>query len=78
MKSCLSLAALVEGRAITTIEGLARGDELHPLQAAFIEHDAFRCGKRDIGPARNRALLMGGAASMMIAWGILSSAIPVA
>ena len=44
VKSCLSLAALVEGREITTIEGLAQGDELHPLQAAFIEHDAFQCG----------------------------------
>lgn len=43
-KSCLSLAALVEGREITTIEGLAQGDELHPLQAAFIERDAFQCG----------------------------------
>jgi aerobic-type carbon monoxide dehydrogenase small subunit (CoxS/CutS family) len=36
-----SLAALVEGREITTIEGLAQGDQLHPLQAAFIERDAF-------------------------------------
>jgi xanthine dehydrogenase YagT iron-sulfur-binding subunit len=44
VKSCLSLAALVEGRDITTIEGLAQGDALHPLQAAFIEHDAFQCG----------------------------------
>src|SRR3712207_1886847 len=44
VKSCLSLAALVEGREITTIEGLAQGDELHPLQAAFIDHDAFQCG----------------------------------
>lgn len=44
MKSCLSLAALVDGRAITTIEGLARGEQLHPLQAAFIERDAFQCG----------------------------------
>lgn len=43
-KSCLSLAALVEGREITTIEGLAQGDQLHPLQAAFIERDAFQCG----------------------------------
>src|SRR5687768_6801227 len=42
--SCLSLAALVEGREITTIEGLAQGDELHPLQMAFIERDAFQCG----------------------------------
>src|SRR5256886_14839912 len=44
VKSCLSLAALVEGREITTIEGLARGEELHPLQAAFIERDGFQCG----------------------------------
>ncbi len=44
VKSCLSLAALVEGREITTIEGLAQGDELHRLQAAFIERDAFQCG----------------------------------
>ena len=44
VKSCLSLAALVEGREITTIEGLARGEQRHPLQAAFIERDAFQCG----------------------------------
>jgi len=44
VKSCLSLAALVEGREIMTIEGLAQGEELHPLQAAFIERDAFQCG----------------------------------
>jgi xanthine dehydrogenase YagT iron-sulfur-binding subunit len=44
VKSCLSLAALVDGREITTIEGLARGDELHPLQKAFIERDGFQCG----------------------------------
>ncbi|MGE0257982.1 MAG: (2Fe-2S)-binding protein [Alphaproteobacteria bacterium] len=44
VKSCLSLAALVEGREITTIEGLAAGERLHPLQAAFIERDAFQCG----------------------------------
>jgi len=44
VKSCLSLAALDEGRAITTIEGLAEGEQLHPLQAAFIERDAFQCG----------------------------------
>jgi xanthine dehydrogenase YagT iron-sulfur-binding subunit len=44
VKSCLSLAALVDGRDIQTIEGLAQGEELHPLQAAFIERDAFQCG----------------------------------
>ncbi|MGH6693343.1 MAG: (2Fe-2S)-binding protein [Gammaproteobacteria bacterium] len=44
VKACLSLAALVDGREITTIEGLAQGDALHPLQAAFVERDAFQCG----------------------------------
>src|SRR2546427_7823316 len=44
VKSCLSLAALVDGREITTIEGLATDGRLHALQAAFIEHDAFQCG----------------------------------
>lgn len=44
VKSCLSFAALVEGREITTIEGLGQGGQLHPLQAAFIERDAFQCG----------------------------------
>ena len=44
VKSCLSLAALAEGREITTIEGLAQGEQLHPLQTAFIERDGFQCG----------------------------------
>ena len=42
--SCLTLAAAVKDRAITTIEGLAQDGELHPMQAAFIECDAFQCG----------------------------------
>jgi xanthine dehydrogenase YagT iron-sulfur-binding subunit len=42
--SCLALAVLVDGAEITTIEGVADGDNLHPLQAAFLEHDAFQCG----------------------------------
>jgi xanthine dehydrogenase YagT iron-sulfur-binding subunit len=42
--ACLTLALTCEGRAVTTIEGLAEGDELHPMQQAFIEHDAFQCG----------------------------------
>ena len=42
--SCLTLAARCEGKAIGTIEGLAGGGELHPVQTAFIEHDAFQCG----------------------------------
>lgn len=44
INSCLTLAVMQEGAAITTIEGLAQGDELHPMQAAFIKHDGFQCG----------------------------------
>ena len=42
--SCLTLAATAEGREVTTVEGLAKGDELHPVQAAFIKYDGFQCG----------------------------------
>jgi len=42
--SCLSLAVMHEGKKITTIEGLANGDALHPMQEAFIKHDGFQCG----------------------------------
>ena len=42
--SCLTLAATCEGREATTVEGLAKGEELHPLQAAFIKYDGFQCG----------------------------------
>ena len=44
INSCLTLAVMHDGAKITTIEGLARGGELHPLQAAFIEHVGFQCG----------------------------------
>jgi xanthine dehydrogenase YagT iron-sulfur-binding subunit len=44
INSCLSLALTHEGEQITTIEGLAQDDQLHPLQAAFLEHDGFQCG----------------------------------
>ncbi len=44
INSCLSLAVAHEGDEITTIEGLAKGEELHPVQAAFLEHDGFQCG----------------------------------
>lgn len=42
--SCLSLAVTLDGAKVTTIEGLAKGDALHPMQEAFIEHDGFQCG----------------------------------
>ena len=44
INSCLTLAAMHDGQSITTIEGLADGEALHPLQAAFVEHDGFQCG----------------------------------
>ncbi len=42
--SCLTLTAQCEGKSVTTIEGLANGDQLHPIQTAFIKHDGFQCG----------------------------------
>jgi xanthine dehydrogenase YagT iron-sulfur-binding subunit len=42
--SCLTLAATVDGKDVMTVEGLADGADLHPLQSAFIKHDAFQCG----------------------------------
>jgi len=42
--SCLTLTAQCEGKDVTTIEGLAKGDTLHPMQAAFVKHDGFQCG----------------------------------
>ncbi|EFL28999.1 iron-sulfur cluster-binding protein [Streptomyces himastatinicus ATCC 53653] len=44
VNSCLTLAVRLEGAEVTTIEGLADGDQLHPLQQAFIDEDAFQCG----------------------------------
>jgi|SRR5579872_2514864 len=44
VNSCLALALSQDGADVLTIEGVAHGDELHPVQAAFIEHDAFQCG----------------------------------
>jgi xanthine dehydrogenase YagT iron-sulfur-binding subunit len=44
VNACLVLAVAHHGAEVVTVEGLADGDELHPLQAAFIEHDAFQCG----------------------------------
>ena len=44
INACLTLAVMQDGHDVTTIEGLATGEELHPLQQAFIDHDAFQCG----------------------------------
>jgi xanthine dehydrogenase YagT iron-sulfur-binding subunit len=44
VNSCLALAISVDGADVLTIEGLSQGEEIHPVQAAFIEHDGFQCG----------------------------------
>ena len=44
INSCLSLAVMNEGKKVTTIEGIANGDKLHPMQEAFMKHDGFQCG----------------------------------
>lgn len=44
INSCLALAVIYDGSEITTIEGLAKGDELHPMQSAFVRHEGFQCG----------------------------------
>jgi len=44
VNSCLTLGIMVNGKKVTTIEGLAKGDDLHPLQEAFLKHDGFQCG----------------------------------
>ncbi len=44
INSCLSLAVMNHGKKVTTIEGLAQGDKLHPMQEAFMKHDGFQCG----------------------------------
>ena len=44
INSCLTLVAMCDGQEVTTIEGLATGDKLHPMQEAFLKHDGFQCG----------------------------------
>jgi len=59
INSCLTLAVMKDGAAVTTIEGLAQGDVLHPLQQAFIDHDAFQCGYCTPGQICSAVGLMG-------------------
>jgi xanthine dehydrogenase YagT iron-sulfur-binding subunit len=56
--SCLTLACRCEGRAITTIEGIAASDELHPMQAAFLHHDGLQCGYCTPGQIMSAIALM--------------------
>lgn len=44
INACLTLAVMQDGASLVTVEGLANGDDLHPMQAAFVEHDAYQCG----------------------------------
>jgi xanthine dehydrogenase YagT iron-sulfur-binding subunit len=57
--SCLALALAHAGDAITTVEGLADGDQLHAVQRAFIEHDAFQCGFCTSGQIMSAVALIG-------------------
>lgn len=59
--SCLTLAAAVRG-GVTTVEGIAEGDRLHPVQQAFIEHDGFQCGFCTSGQIMSALALVGGGA----------------
>lgn len=56
--SCLTLAARCQGKAVTTIEGLAAGEDLHPVQAAFLHHDGFQCGYCTPGQIMSAAALI--------------------
>ena len=56
--SCLTLAAQCDGRRVTTIEGLASNGELHPVQAAFVRHDAFQCGYCTAGQIMSAVALL--------------------
>jgi xanthine dehydrogenase YagT iron-sulfur-binding subunit len=58
VNSCLTLAVMHDGDEITTIEGIAPTDALHPVQAAFVEHDAFQCGYCTPGQIMSAAALL--------------------
>src|SRR5260221_8617938 len=58
VNACLVLAASAEGAEVTTIEGIARNGELHPVQQAFIDHDAFQCGFCTPGQVMSAAALL--------------------
>lgn len=58
INSCLTFAVMHDGEEVTTIEGLADGEALHPVQAAFVEHDAFQCGYCTPGQIMSAAALL--------------------
>jgi xanthine dehydrogenase YagT iron-sulfur-binding subunit len=57
--SCLTLLAATHGATVTTIEGLAQGDKLHPMQQAFIDYDGFQCGYCTAGQIMSAVALLG-------------------
>lgn len=59
INSCLALAVMQNGKNVITIEGLANGEELHPMQEAFIEHDGFQCGYCTPGQIMSAVCLLG-------------------
>jgi xanthine dehydrogenase YagT iron-sulfur-binding subunit len=59
VNSCLTLAVMAQGKAVTTIEGLANGEQLHPVQAAFLAHDGFQCGYCTPGQILSAVALIG-------------------
>jgi xanthine dehydrogenase YagT iron-sulfur-binding subunit len=65
INSCLTLAVMHDGQSVTTIEGLADGEMLHPLQAAFVEHDGFQCGYCTSGQICSAVGLLGESRSGM-------------
>jgi aerobic carbon-monoxide dehydrogenase small subunit len=58
VSSCLTLAVAVDGKEVTTVEGLATGEELHPIQEAFLEHGAIQCGFCSSGMEMSAANLL--------------------
>ena len=58
INSCLRLAVMCEGRHVTTVEGLAQDGQLHPVQRAFLEHDAYQCGYCTPGQMMSAAALL--------------------
>ncbi|HEY0384166.1 MAG TPA: (2Fe-2S)-binding protein [Candidatus Elarobacter sp.] len=59
VNSCLMLAVMAQGKAVTTIEGLANGEQLHPVQTAFLAHDGFQCGYCTPGQIMSAVALIG-------------------
>jgi xanthine dehydrogenase YagT iron-sulfur-binding subunit len=78
INSCLTLAVMHDGQSVTTIEGLAEGENLHPLQTAFVEHDGFQCGYCTSGQICSAVGMLGESRSGMPSYVTEDLAHPVA